>query len=310
MAVTGSVALSTASCATWGTVSRSGSTAESTTGSAASTTELPADSTAAPTIEVSPDSRSGEPPVDASSSEVAFVAAGFVADVSVADSAFGDSFSADSAFAESDSPSSSPERRPSWTPSRGLACRSPFRVGLVVVGSGGLLVLGLLVLCLLVPWLRSSRPRPWRSSFFSSCRPRRPSPRHDPSCRTSRHPPTPPTHRRRRPTSPCPPPRPRGRPPRPPAPCSPAPSDASSAEASRKPHISAASTTAAHRSRARHVPSMPVTPLRHDCHLVGWRIAVDRVRQPHSGAGGRRLLRRQDAAGVRWRSGSRRRARR
>ena len=54
---------------------------------------------------------------------------------------------------------------------------------------------------------------------------------------------------------------------------------ASSAAARRKPHIRAASTRTrrvAQRSRARHVASMPVTPLRRRSHLVECRIAADR----------------------------------
>ena len=60
---------------------------------------------------------------------------------------------------------------------------------------------------------------------------------------------------------------------------------ASSAAARRRPHIRAASRRTrrvARRSRARHVPSMPVTPSRRRSHLIEWRIAADRARQSRS----------------------------
>ena len=79
---------------------------------------------------------------------------------------------------------------------------------------------------------------------------------------------------------------------------------ASSAAARRKPHIRAASTRTrrvAERSRARHVPSMPVTPLRRRTHLVEWRIAADRARQSLSGVEIDKLLR--TVAGVSFQAG-------
>ena len=69
---------------------------------------------------------------------------------------------------------------------------------------------------------------------------------------------------------------------------------ASSAAARRKPHSRAASTRTrrvAQRSRARHVPSMPVTPLRRRSHLVECRIAADHARQSLSAVEIDKLLR-------------------
>ena len=79
---------------------------------------------------------------------------------------------------------------------------------------------------------------------------------------------------------------------------------ASTAAARRKPHIRAASTRAlrvAQRSRARHVPSMPVTPLRRRSHLIECRIAADPARQPLSAVEIDKLLR--TVAGVPFQAG-------
>ena len=79
---------------------------------------------------------------------------------------------------------------------------------------------------------------------------------------------------------------------------------ASTAAARRKPHIRAASTRArrvAQRSRARHVPSMPVTPSRRRSHLIECRIAADPARQPLSAVEIDKLLR--TVAGVSFQAG-------